>query len=188
VIPFLLASLVYHKSYLQDLQTRNPRHPLFLQRIWTSGVLDKLAPFVEAGCNRNPKSKMCATGVPPHLVIANSIMGIQKELDEMRIDVIEKMEKLPEALKQCMLQNFQVDGIVPITHVQVVDMMTDLKRSLEMSFVTAIRRDRETNPTVSNDAHAIERPIGNGESQHTFRSWTWKGRLHPVPQDFRFPK
>ena len=72
---------------------------------------------------------MFATGVPPHLVLANSIVGMQRELDVLRTDVITKLDNLPEALKQCMLQNFNVDGTIPITHVQVVDMLSELKTS-----------------------------------------------------------
>jgi hypothetical protein len=188
VIPYLLASLVYHKSYLNEQQNRNPRNPLFLQRVWTSGILDKLSSSVEAGCNRNAKSKMFATGVPPHLVIANSIVGVQKEMNELRTEVIVKMDKLPEALKQSMLQNFAVDGTVPITHVQVVDMLTDLKLSLETSFTSAISLERASNPTASVTAHASQSNSGDVNSQSQYQTWPWKERFHPVPQDFRFPK
>lgn len=186
MIPYLLASLVHHKPYLLEMQCRNSGHPLFLQRVWTSGVIDRLAPSVEAGCNRNAKSRMFATGVPPHLVLANSIVGLQRELDVLRTEVITKLENLPEALKQRMLQNFNVEGTIPITHVQVVDMLSELKTSLENSFVTAIRHDRQSNPTVP-----VPSPTQIGEqatSQESNLRWSWKGRFHPVPQDFRFPK
>lgn len=145
-------------------------------------------PNVEAGCNRNAKSRMFATGVPPHLVIANSIVGIQRELDEFRLDVITKLEHLPEALKQCMLQNFHVDGTIPITHVQVVDMLTDLKSSLETSFVSAIRRDRELYPAAPVTSTAVDTIGGHASATGNHRTWSWKGRFHPVAQDFRFPK
>ena len=147
-------------------------------------MLDRLAPSVEAGCNRNVKSRMFATGVPPHLVLANSIVGIHRELDVLRTDVITKLDNLPEALKQCMLQNFVVDGTIPITHVQVVDMLSELMISLEKSFVTAIRDDRQSNSMV----HASSPAQVGEQSEGNKRSWSWKGRFHPVSQDFRFPK
>lgn len=170
------------------MKVRNPRHPLFLQRVWTSGVLERLTPNVEAGCNRNAKSRMFATGVPPHLVIANSIVGIQRELDVLRIDVLTKLENLPEASKQCMLQNFHVDGAIPITHVQVVDMLAGLKSSLETAFVSAIRRDRETHPAVPVISAAVDVIAGHASTSGNHHRWSWKGRFHPVPEDFRFPK
>lgn len=188
MIPYLLASLVYHKQYLNEQQSRNPRNPLFLQRVWTSGILDKLSSSVEAGCNRNAKSKMFATGVPPHLVIANSVVGVQKEMDELKIKVMAKLDDLPEALKQSMLQNFAVDGTVPITHLQVVNMLTDLKSSLETSFTSALRLDRDSNPTAPFAAHAGPSIPDEMNSHSTYTTWQWKERFHPVPQDFRFPK
>lgn len=69
-IPYLLASLVHHRQYLRELQIGHPRHPLFLQYVWTSGILEKVKDSLGAGCNRNPTSKMFSTGVPPHLVLA----------------------------------------------------------------------------------------------------------------------
>ena len=140
MIPYLLASLVHHKPYLLEMQCRNSGHPLFLQRVWTSGVIDRLAPSVEAGCNRNAKSRMFATGVPSHLVLANSIVGLQRELDVLRTEVITKLN-LPEALKQCMLQNFNVEGTIPITP------QTGL---FQPTFPTPVaRRNRNTGGVVS---------------------------------------
>ena len=106
VIPYLLASLIYHQPYLVTLSLSNPGHPLFLQRIWTSGVLVRMKEMVGAGCNRNPVSKMTATGVPPHLVLAHSIVGLQEDVGLIKDCIVAKLEQLPEALKQTMLQNF----------------------------------------------------------------------------------
>jgi hypothetical protein len=117
VIPYLLASLVHHRQYLRDLQLVHPRHPLFLQYVWTSGILDKVKDKVGAGCNRNPTSKMFATGVPPHLVLANRIAEMQTGIDIMREDIISRIEKLPEELKVSLLENFRLEGVIPIAAV-----------------------------------------------------------------------
>jgi hypothetical protein len=109
IIPFLLASLIYHQPYLALVESSNLRHPLFLQRIWTSGVLLRLKDKVGAGCNRNHVSMMTATGVPPHLVLANSIVQLQQDMGVMMEGIIAKLEQLPEGLKQSMLENFQIE-------------------------------------------------------------------------------
>jgi hypothetical protein len=144
VIPFLLASLVYHVPYLAGVESSNPRHPLFLQRVWTSGVLLRLKDSVGAGCNRHPISKMTATGVPPHLVLANSIVHLEEDIGVMREVIITKLEQLPEALKQSMLENFQIEGTVPITRHEMHDMMRlsidDLKKSIETSLNSLVLR------------------------------------------------
>lgn len=77
VFPYLLASLVHYHEYLCELQGRHPRHPLFLQRVWTSGILIRLKDKVGTGCSMNPISKLVAMSVPPHLVLANRTVTIE---------------------------------------------------------------------------------------------------------------
>ena len=139
VIPYLLASLVYHRPYLREMQASHPRHPLFLQYVWTSGILERVKDSVGAGCNRNPISKLFATGVPPHLVLANKIVDMQCGIEVMRYDIIARLESLPEQLKMSLLENFRVEGVVPITQTQIAQMMEDLK----VSILTAIRQDNQ---------------------------------------------
>lgn len=43
VCPFLLASLVYHMDWLKDNLPTS--YPLFISRVWTSGLLDRLKPL-----------------------------------------------------------------------------------------------------------------------------------------------
>jgi hypothetical protein len=179
VIPYLLASLVYHKDYLKDLQSNHPRHPLFLQHVWTSGILDKIKDRVGAGCNRNPVSKMFATGVPPHLVLANRIAEMQAGVDNLRFEIIGRLERLPEDLKASLLENFRVDGVLPITQLQIADMMNDLKVSL----LAAMQHAPPPAPEV--DA-LIER--ARPEDVTGYSLWEWKSRFHPVPENFSFPK
>ena len=95
--------------------------------MWSSGLW--------TGCNRNPVSKMTATGVPPHLVLAHSIVGLQEDIGLIKESIVAKLEQLPEALKQTMLQNFQIEGTVPITRHEMQEMMrlsiSDLKTTIE---------------------------------------------------------
>jgi hypothetical protein len=185
VIPFLLASLIYHQPYLAELESSNPRHPLFLQRVWTSGVLSRLKEKVGAGCSRNPISTMTATGVPPHLVLANSVAKLQREMVCMKEDIIDKLEHLPEALKQSMLENFQIEGTVPITRHEMQEMMRlsidDLKNSIENSLNSIASR------TIPSALIANTPIAGHENDVTTYATWTWGGELHPVPEHFEFP-
>jgi hypothetical protein len=101
-----------------------------------------------AGWNRNPVSKMTATGVPPHLVLANSIVQLQQDMRVMREGIIAKLEQLPEALKQSMLENFQIEGTVPITRHEMEEMMRssidDLKKIIENSLQSIALRSTTT--------------------------------------------
>jgi hypothetical protein len=181
VIPYLLASLVHHRQYLRDLQVSHPRQPLFLQYIWTSGILDKVKEKVGAGCNRNPTSKMFATGVPPHLVLANRVAEMQAGIDVMREDIIRRIEMLPEELKISLLENFRLEGVLPITQLQIVQMMNDIKISL----LSAIRQEPSGPQSVQQPCIAE----GSGSDDVTgYSVWSWKNKFHLVPEDFIFPR
>ena len=188
VVPFLLASLIYHQPYLASLRASNPRHPLFLQRVWTSGVLIRLKDTVGAGCNRNPTSKLTATGVPPHLILANSIVDLRHDIGTMKEEIIEKLEQLPDALKHSMLENFQIEGTVPITRHEMQDMMKssidDLKRTFETSLNCLANRGQGVAEVATPGAQARP-PVANEINNYTL--WNWNGRLHPVPEGFEFP-
>ena len=186
VIPYLLASLIYHQPYLVTLSLSNPGHPLFLQRIWTSGVLIRMKEMVGAGCNRNPVSKMTATGVPPHLVLAHSIVGLQEDIGLIKESIVAKLEQLPEALKQAMLQNFQIEGTVPITRHAMQEMMrlsiSDLKTTIETSLQSIAQRGALQPLVTGVIENRAQAPEGFQYSQ-----WNWGGRNHPVPQGFEIP-
>ena len=56
----------------------------------------------------------------------------------IREEVISKLDGLPEALKQSMLQNVTINGTVPITHLQVVEMMEKLQSSIQTTIQAAL--------------------------------------------------
>jgi len=89
-----------------------------------------------------------------------------------------KIDELTEKLKSTMLDNFQVNGAVPITFNQVQGMINDLKNTLTTALSTAV-----TNQHNSNASNHLTH-----SSDVQFATWTWKGRFHPVPEGFRFPK
>ena len=184
VIPFLLASLVYHQPYLAQMQVTQPRHPLFLQRVWTNGTLLRLKDAVGAGCSRHPISKMTATGVPPHLVLANKMVDMQRDMCDMKDQIIAKLEQLPEAMKQSLLANFQINGTVPITRNEMQEMIStsidSLRGSIESSFQSLSQRNE--NPVA-----AVAERVGPSPVASNYTLWNWKGRLHPVPENFEFP-
>jgi hypothetical protein len=180
VVPFLLASLVYHRDFL--LSTLPQSHPLFIQRVWTGGIMDLLKEKVLYGCGRHPISKLSATGIPPHILLANEIVQLKGDMNVLRSELMSKFESLPEDLKRSMLDNFQVNGTVPITHSQIAAMINDLKSSVNTSIVQAIEQH-----TANLGGTAMPFSHDSSPSQQ-FQTWMWKDRLHPVPQSFKFPK
>ena len=129
---------------------------------------------------------MTATGVPPHLVLANQIVDMQKGMDVIRGEVISKLDGLPEALKQSMLQNFNINGTVPITHLQVVEMMEKLQSSIQTTIQAALIQNQSiaTSAQVPTDMSST----GSETEIPSYRTWTWGSKIHPIPEGFRFPK
>ena len=60
--------------------------------------------------------------------------------------------------------------------------------NLQQTVLEAINQNSEQNMRLlqqqSSAAHSNPSESGEGGG---FRSWSWKGRFHPVPQDFHFP-
>ena len=118
VVSYLLASIVYHKQWLAT--TLHHNHPLFNTRLWTSGIVDRLAPMVLSGSRRNSVSLLTATGIPPHILLANKIAKLDDKVDSLRLDLMTRLDSLPKELISTMLENFQINGVLPITHAQVL--------------------------------------------------------------------
>ena len=80
---------------------------------------------------------MTATRVPPHLVLANQIVDMQKGMDVIRAEIISKLDG-----QQNMLRNFIINGTVPITHLQVVKMVKKLQSSIQTTIEAALLQNQ----------------------------------------------
>lgn len=180
VVPFLLASLIYHKQFLKDHLPA--QHPLFLTRVWTSGLMDGLAPRVHAGCGRNPVTKLTATGIPPHIVLANEIVELKTELRSLREELIDRLVQMPQNVSSHMRNEFTIEGAVQITRADVQSLIAEMESRVLSAFGSAI-----TTLQVTHNA-AVSSTALHSTDAVEFRSFTWDGRMHNVPQDFNFPK
>jgi hypothetical protein len=82
-----------------------------------------------------------------------------------------------------MLDNFAINGTVPITHAQVVDMLNEMK----MSLLGAITEQGSLNRQLLQASATVHSSSSDGSTAQ-FDTWTWLERIHPVPQDFQFPR
>jgi hypothetical protein len=71
------------------------------------------------------------------------------------------------------LENFEVNGTVPITQSQIADMFN----SFQQNVLTMIQNNNNNNQQQQTEP-----------ATSAFSSWTWGGRIHPVPADFVLPK
>jgi len=180
VISFLLASIVHHRHWL--VSTLNRSHPLFNTRLWTSGIVERLSTLVLVGTGRHPLSLLTATGIPPHILLANEIAKVDNKLENMKIGLMARLDMLPVELKNIMVENFQINGVLPITHGQVVTMISNL----EQTILNAMQQQSQM--IVQQQHQQLTVQVANSsEANSGYRTWSWNGRFHPVPQDFNFP-
>lgn len=85
-------------------------------------------------------------------------------------------------MKQSMLDNFRIDGVIPITGAQVTTMIDDLKATLLQALHEQGVHQQAQMMAVQGGSTA-----GNAVST-TVETWTWRGKLHCVPESFRFPR
>lgn len=97
MIPFLLASIVFHKQWLIDNLHAN--HPLFISPLWTSVIFNNLSASVLSGTGRNSRSLLTATGVPPHILLANEIAKVYSKLEDVKTELIDRLDRTPDAIK-----------------------------------------------------------------------------------------
>ena len=100
-------------------------HPLRSQRVWTSGVLDRQAPKVYTGRMQNQTTGLSATGVPPHLALANELATLKKIFAATQAELGELFAALPAKVTTAVLAQCEVNGAVPIplTAARVTELM-----------------------------------------------------------------
>ncbi len=189
VLPYLVASLAHHQEYLR--RTLPDNHLLRHSRIWLSNKLDSWKGHVLLGNGRNDVSNLTATGIPPHVLLANEMVKTRRDLNDFKTIVIERFERIPEEVKQVMLDNFRIDGIVPLTPSQIHSMFSDM----EARFVATITAHNEilqqswSRHSTSDVRSGTRTASGdNSANDGLYATFQWGGRFHPVPEDFSFPK
>jgi hypothetical protein len=166
---FLLASLVYHQEYLRNLGEKFPAHPFFNQRVWKDGILVRLKDKVHAGSTYNPITRLAATGIPPHLIIASELKELREKNEAKWDEAFNKLEILPSNVKEVMMNNFQINGAVPITRADMMKLFDEFRASM----------------TNNNNNNSAALPAASNEVDISPTMFLWGGMWHPFPQDIR---
>lgn len=181
VIPYLLASLVHHRNFLDESLPAN--HPLRLQRVWTSGILSALSSRVYTGTGKNTTTNLEATGIPPHIVVANQIEELEAKIDEAHSSIKTTLGELPSSLKSALLENFAVQGVVPMTPSQLEGIL----REMFATYMSNNGPGESSSSSASASASATTFELTVDEFG---KLWEWGDplRQHVVPQGFEFPR
>jgi hypothetical protein len=145
VIPYLLASIVYHYDNL--LKSLSSNHPLWKQRLFCSRindplignnypvVIDYLKNKVLTGYGYCKDSYINATGVPVSIAkaqeirhLSESVVALAKkygdDTEKLKNELCICINQIPLSVKQCMLENFNIEGVTPLTYHEIQNMIT----------------------------------------------------------------
>lgn len=181
VVPFLLASLIFHRAYLTaELPAA---HPLFSSRAWTCGIMTREAHRVHTGVGHNPVSGLTATGIPPHIVLANEVCGLKAEVGHLREELIKRLEHMPESISSHMREQFTIEGAVQVTRSDVQLLMAEMETRVLAAFGSMAQ---SVQSGVSNSTPVTS----NTDVSASYASFTWGNprRMHNVPEGFKFPR
>jgi hypothetical protein len=193
VIPFLFASLLYHHAWLET--TFSPQHPIFQQSYLSNtysidGInqpIKNLQKNVLLGINQCLDTNMVATGIPDHLAIAHEVQELKKNitrfeeitLPSMQKFVIEKVDEVPENVKNILLENFSIEGVVPVN-------MADINRIVSEATSKILDRVNGLEGSRVQAQNDTNRVIP-GIDEERFQYFIWGGRFRIIPKEFSFP-
>ena len=150
---------------------------------------------------------MVASGIPANIVMANRLFNVELKLSELQSTVNESkkevirnvsslIESLPEKLRANLLENFNINGAVPITTRDVEALISDLKSDLKSAMINVMSTcTAGTIATTSSTTSVLQSPtIDQIDVGITYSVYYWAREnssdigMHPLPKDFVFPK
>lgn len=128
---------------------------------------------------------MQATGIPEHYKIAEELNVVREEVKELRSErkrdlhtVVENMNELPAKLSGHLLDNFQFNGLTPITQTYLHDTLRIYFQNIINDLLPRLER-REVSNEESNFSD------NNGTQPSVFQFFHWGGRMMRIfPQNF----
>ena len=138
------------------------------------------------GQGRCESTNLQATGIPDHMAITAQIKKLEDKVErlesyirsELRSDIVNAVERQPLKVKSMLMENFQIDGVVPLN-------VGDIERIIAERDRRLFARFDEIQQIASNPVHQIvapEVPVRNFVAFHR------GGRMRMIPENFEFPK
>jgi hypothetical protein len=97
-LPYLLASIIHHEEFLR--RNLHPEHPIFGARVFQHSLIDTLRGSTVTGIGRCSHTDMVATGVPPHLALAEQMYQLQEKNKKLENALIELKENVIQRMLQ----------------------------------------------------------------------------------------
>lgn len=171
---FCLASLVWHSAALQrDLPSVHPLR--FTSLFRNADLLRRLSVLVESRLGR-PTDRITATGIPPHVVTLQEIQTLQAQL----ANVLPALQTLSAET---------VRGVITELEKRAISANTVTYDGLQETIAMVLRNTGLTQllETLQSGSLLQSSIPDASTSASTLRVYTWGGKLHRVPEDFKFP-
>lgn len=189
-LPFLLASVIYHEEYLKANLHKN--HPIFKSRVFTNNnIIHELRGQTITGVGRCKFTEMRATGVPPHLSLAESLYHVRIEQQNVRDALFGLNDnitnKIPSIVAKLVTEklkeDFVIDGVTPLSRHDIDSMLSTLHHGI----VSELRSDMNERFNSMNSMNKST-TLQNVE-ESIWKTFNWgDGRiLHYVPKGWEFP-
>jgi len=187
-IPYLFASVVYHEAWLRS--TLSSQHPIFNSRIFIRNLSSRFKDSVVCNYGYCNLTGMTASGVPKHITICGQVSMLRQRLDNVEVglkrsaeEVLGKIdqnaEELPRKVANTLLENFSINGAIPVTHQSMNDMFDTFAASLR----NELKESREARPEECASL------LTNQNVHQIFDRWDWGGRMRRcVPENFTFKR
>jgi hypothetical protein len=185
ILPYLLASILYHDDWLR--QTLPSTHPVFLSGIFTQNeLLVDLKSKVLTGVGFCVETQMRATGLPIHLAITKRLADVEAGLATI---LTELNENIPERTATLMFEkinrNLVINGVVPLS----VDDFERRFGEMATRLLAEIRQGVSGLATTPHTETEVDAPEQRMVPVSWWRQWSWNDQyvLHFVPPEFVFP-
>lgn len=184
-LPYFLASIVQHWEWLLEPSNISPYHPIFQSRLVTSGIIprlkSKLCPINCTG--RCPITQMTASGIPPHVELAQEMEIVKDTLSSLQKLVIERFDALPSQITTNILDNCEIEGVVPLT-------ASSLSSTLNGFFNTFRENARDDmSRLLMTHAPGLASNETSSVPSGALQMWSWGGHDNrPVPETWKFPR
>jgi hypothetical protein len=199
----MLASLAYHVDWIAQNVSEN--HPVLTSRVWTSGILPQLKAKVHLCSRICSGCGMMASGTPIQWSQAKILNRIENNLQvfEQRTDyqlksIMIEAQATPQNVATKILNNFSVNGAIPVTIDQVGSLLqssnSQLVRQLEERVLSMVEplNNVALSDSSNNNNGDIPPEVFQDESDVIaiwYLSWHWGGKLHhPIPMDYDMPR
>lgn len=204
VLPFLLASLVYHR-WKGDLdRLLPPAHPLFRTPLFVNvdlmTSLETKVILVHSHCS---DTLINATGVPGIIVVSREVRLFREHYNRTcaifdsslqalygRLD--ERMTALPQAIVDLLTERFRIDGVVPLTAADIHKLIRDVLEGPNSTMMARLDNLAQTQAQLlarmesGGTSSSVPHPAAT-ENRRPASLFSWGGGYHRVPAGFVFP-